>query len=548
MSRLFRAARIVSLSPLFAAFLLGCRASNAPAASASKPAQLVVSVVLDQIGSEVLERWWPGLDEDGALKTLAREGVYHHTVRYPYAGTYTAPGHAALYSGASPVASGIGSNRRWDRNRQRSVSVADDGVSEVFFSPGAFAGPGVLMADTVGDVLVEATHGVGKVVSVSMKDRGAVLPGGHRATFVAWYDEKAKGFTSSRAYGPALPDWFMKWREENPVESRFGVWSAENPSQAELLAGPDPGVGEGDYEGYGTTFPHDVRATKSPYELFLMDPASTELLVALALRAVDKLGLGQDDVPDLLAVSISGTDYVGHTFGPNSWESLEHLRRADRALGSLLRCLRKQARVAMLITADHGIAPIPERQDAKHDGPPRHDDETLLPIARAAAARVLGPGTWVEAFVQPFFYLSPAALTHEKRGDAERAIVADLRKTPGISFADTVAGAATGLSAKADSLERLAAASATTRGGEIIAMTAFGTIIDEKVPRGFGTSHGSPWPYDRTVPVLAAGPGIAHMESRGELSTESVSTSLATLLHLPAPTFAAPASLPGIGR
>lgn len=525
-----------------------CRRAEAPSVVDPDRPQLVVAVVLDQVGSAVLERWWPALDEDGALKTLAREGAYHHTVRYGYAGTYTAPGHAAIHSGAPPIRSGIGSNKRWDRARKKAVSIADDAVSEVFGHDGAFAGPGVLLAETVSDVLVRATNGGGRVVSVSMKDRGAILPGGHTPTFVAWYDERAKGFTSSAAYGPALPAWFERWRAANPVDARFGVWNAEKPEEAARLAGPDDGVGEGDFEGYGATFPHDVRKAKNPYDLFLMDPASTELLVDLAANAADELDLGRDDVPDLLAVSVSGTDYVGHTFGPNSWESLEHLRRADRALGVLLRRLRSRARVAMLVTADHGICPIPERPDVKRSGaPPRIDDETLLPAVRAAAERTLGPGRWVDAFVQPFVYLSEAALTHPRRHDLERAVVSELRRTPGVAYAGTVNDAAS-LAESSVEVERLAAGSATTRQGEIILFTTEGTIVDEKVPRGFGTSHGSPWLYDRTVPVLIGGPGVQHVESHDELPQNAVASTLAALLRVPSPREAAPNPLPGILR
>lgn len=516
-------------------------------APSSEGPQLVVSVILDQMGAAVLERWWPALDEDGALKTLAREGTYHHDVRYGYAGTYTAPGHAATYTGAAPIESGIGSNKRWDRARQKAVSIADDGVSEVLGRPGAFAGPGVLLAETVGDTLVRATHGQSKVVSVSMKDRGAIMPGGHAATFVAWFDAHSRSFTSSTAYGRALPSWFERWRTANPPEARWGVWNVEKPEECTRLAGRDDGLGEGDYGGYGVTFPHDVRAAKEPEEAFLMDPASTELLLELAEKAADELDLGRDESPDLLAISISGTDYVGHTFGPHSWESLEHVRRADRALGKLLRRLRTRSRVTMLVTADHGVAPIPERPEIAHAGPTRHDDETLLPLARAAAERVLGPGRWVEAFVQPFLYLSPEGLQHPRRAELERAIVDDLRRTPGVSFVATVAEART-LRDSPSELERLAYGSATTRQGEILLFTSEGTIIDEKVPRGFGTSHGSPWLYDRTITVIAGGPGVDHLETRDALPQGAVATSLATLLRVPAPRQSAPEPLPGFRR
>jgi hypothetical protein len=543
-----RRTSIALIVPLALALAVGsCRRAESPAAATSDGPQLVVSVILDQMGATVLERWWPALDEDGALKTLAREGAYHHDVRYGYAGTYTAPGHAATYTGAAPIESGIGSNKRWDRARKKAVSIADDGVSEIHGRPGTFAGPGVLLAETVGDTLVRSTHGMGKVVSLSMKDRGAIMPGGHDATFVAWFDHHTKVFTSSSAYGRALPTWFERWRSANPVEARWGVWNVEKPEECMRLAGPDNGVGEGNYDGYGVTFPHDVRATSEPGESFLMDPASTELLLELAERAADELELGHDETPDLLAISISGTDYVGHTFGPHSWESLEHLRRADRALGKLLRSLRTRRRVAMLVTADHGVAPIPERPEFATKGPTRHDDETLLPLARAAAERTLGPGSWVEAFVQPFFYLSEAALQHPRRRELESAIVADLRRTPGVAYVTTVADARELRDAPTE-LERLVYGSATTRQGEIMLFTSEGTIIDEKVPRGFGTSHGSPWLYDRTVTVIAGGPGVAHVETREPLPQSAVATSLASLLRAPAPRTAALEVLPGIGR
>jgi len=144
-------------------------------------------------------------------------------------------------------------------------------------------------------------------------------------------------------------------------------------------------------------------------------------------------------------------------------------------------------------------------------------------------------------------YLSEEGLAHPRRAELERALVAELRRTPGVAYAATVAEASM-LGDSAAELDRLVAASATTRQGEILIFTSEGTIVDEKCPRGFGTSHGSPWLYDRTVPVLIGGPGVEHLETRDELPQRAVASTLAALLRVPAPSNAAPEPLPGIRR
>ena len=298
-----------SMIPL--ALLVACAGGAAPApssAAAPTPAatapRLVVLVVLDQLGSWVLSEHRARLPGDGLLRRAMEGGVYHPKVEYGYAGTYTAPGHAAIASGAPPSVTGIFSNERWDAARGREVSMVDDGRSQVLGVDGAFASPSAMLAPTVADQLEAATDGQARTVALSYKDRGAILPAGKHPDAAIWYERSLPGFTTSSHYADAPPTWLTDWAAQHPWEPVLEPWTAADPSALATL-GPDDGPGEGNWLGFGVTFPHSPATSESPYSTLRSTPAATEQLLSLARAAVDAFDLGTDDIPDLLVVSVS---------------------------------------------------------------------------------------------------------------------------------------------------------------------------------------------------------------------------------------------------
>lgn len=531
--------------------LLGCgtpalTASAPKAAEAKAPVRprVVVAVVLDQLATHTLERYLPHLDEDGALRRGIREGAFHHRVVYPYAGTYTAAGHTAIHTGAPPAVSGVVSNEVWDRARGRTVPIVDDGEHAIFGVADGYASPEVMRVEAVSDVLDRETEGHAIIASLSFKDRGAVFAGGRHPDLAVFYDKRMPGFTSSTFYGDALPPWLVAWQEAHPVDSILVPWEAEDPALLARVCGSDEGEGEGDWAGFGTTFPHDPRRSSAPASVVRATPGSSEHLLALAEEAVARLAIGEDDVPDLLALSISSTDYVAHVFGPDSWEYLDNLVRTDRALGAFLdRLERAHGPIAVLITSDHGGAPLPERVEGPSG---RLMPEAIAAELEAALDRELGDGDWVSAYVQPFVYLTASARSPEHRDAAvaaaiahlsarpEVALAADAREAPSWREDDDPVRRAVGLSVPDDAE------------GDVFIVPREGFVVDEDMPAGFGTSHGTPWVYDRTVTVVAWGPGVAHLETEEPLAQGRVATTIATLLGVTAPSHANPEPLPGV--
>lgn len=529
---------LLTLSAL--GLLASCGASRAPRGSPPPRPRIVVAVVVDQLATHALERHLPHLPEEGALRRGIARGALHRHVVYPYAGTYTAAGHAAIATGAPPAVSGVVANEVYDRERARVVAIVDDGEHAVHGVPDAYASPRALHVETVADALERATDGRARVVSLSIKDRAVAFTAGRTPDLALWYDARLPGYTSSTFYGE-LPAWLEAWQREHPIDALLTPWVPGDPALLARVAGEDDAEGEGDWHGLGATFPHDPRASTEPYSVLRATPQSSEHLLELAGEAARRAELGEDEVPDLLVLSISSTDYVAHTFGPDSWEYLDNLIRVDRALGAFLdRLERERGPIAVLLTSDHGGAPLPERS-----GTGRLMPEAIASELEAELDRALGEGEWVSAFVQPFVYLSEEA-REDRRERAVRAAIAWLSARPEIGFAAD-AREALGWRDHEDPLRRAVGLSvAQDFEGDVFVVPREGFVVDEDMPRGFGTSHGTPWSYDRTVPVILWGAGVAHLETDAPLPQGRVASTLAALLGIAPPAAAPRAPLPGV--
>ncbi len=499
--------------------------------------RLVISVIYDQLASWVLERHLAHLDENGAIRTAIRRGVHIERSRYPYSGTFTAPGHAFTYTGVLPFASGVSSNRVWDRTRHARLSTMDDGRYATLGRQDAFASPRVLLVDGVADAVSAAraeTPGTHTVVSLAMKDRSAILPGGHHADAALWFDIRAGGFTTSRYYADALPLWVADFNARHPVASLASwVWTPlPHVDMSDL--GADAQSGEGGY-GLDASFPHEL-AQASDTDALLAAPQSTAWLMELAHTAIDEMHLGEDEGTDFLALSIASTDYVGHAFGPMSWECRDNLVRVDAALGELIRYAESRTSVAVLITADHGIAPLVERaHDDGHADATRFSSESMSTLLESSLrehyARPANDEPWVEAWVQPYVYFSDAARTRADFADVLTFASSFLETQPGVLRAIRVTDGER-LRASTVAIEHDMGFSIDERaGGNLFIMPREWSVAVEDADNNTGTAHGSPWAYDREVPVLIFGTGIsARCHAAPPMSQGNVAPTIAALL------------------
>jgi type I phosphodiesterase/nucleotide pyrophosphatase len=536
-----RAAYRAPTSPAPAPETTTAPAQRPNAATPSRPA-LVIALIFDQLGSETLLKHLPLLDPRGVIRQALARGAFFERSVYPYALTVTAPGHAAIHTGAPPSINGIGGNSDWDPRRGQSVESCDDPRHPVFGreADGASVSAMRLRAPTVAHALKAESSGAARVISLSLKDRSAAFSVGSAGDLVLWYDAKLARFTSSSAWGTALPAWLAPYQAQHPISALLTPWLPLSESEYLARLGPDAAPGEGDLDGFGTTFPHGWAGVGAPYSVLSCTPMLSEYLVDLAAAAVATHELGRDTTPDLLALSISGTDCAGHVFGPDSWEYVDHLARVDRALGEWLARLEQTLPLALLITSDHGVAPLQET----HPG----TGGRLLPRriqahVEAALVAELGSGPWLTGMRTPFLYLSARAREPAHEAAVQKKALAALRSFPGVRDAWAVSEVRQ-WSADADPLRRGMALSVTPdESADLVFLPALHYTVDLGNPGGQGTNHGTPYSYDNQVPVLAFGVGVPRLRQAAPVDQLRVAATLSHMLGVTPPARALPQPL-----
>jgi arylsulfatase A-like enzyme len=496
-------------------------------------------VVLDQLGSWVLDQQLPLLPSGSAIRRAYEDGA-SHIAEFPYASTQTAPGHASLGTGATPAVHGIVANAVYFPERGWRQTV-DDGKHAVLGNPDRYVSPTQLRAETVGDVLHRESDGKARIVGMSIKGRSAVLSVGKKADIAVFYDAVAHAMTTSTYYAPKkrLPEWLRDFRKSNPVEPLLQTWEPSDPSTLEKHLGPDAWPGE-----MYPTFPHDPREAPDPWYAFAGTPESSEYLMAAAYAVVKAEQMGVDEVPDFLVLGVSGTDIVGHVWGARSWEYADNLRRIDRALTHFVKLLEARGPVAFVLTADHGVAELPERAQAEGRAGGRLHGKTLTSLAEQAADAALGEGDWIAGYVPPLFTYTDAGKARRK--DLTKALRKAMPHVDGVKAVYNARDPAK-LRSSNDKIQRLVGASLPDDPpGDLYLVTEPGWF-DALSEQG-GTNHGTPWDYDRRVPVLMWGTAVERRTSQDVYDVLRVATTLAALLNVPAPANAPESPLPGVMR
>jgi len=532
-----------ALLALLAAAVACAGAETRPSPESKRP-RLVVLVVVDQLPLWAFEKRLSRLPAGGGFHRILSRAVYFPNAHLPYAATSTSTGHAALVSGAPPSVTGIIGNKWYDRDARAEIEVVEDArypLLEQSAGEGHLAGvsPARLEVESVGDALLRATGGRGRAVSVSLKSRAAVLMGGQHPTRAVWYEKSPPMFTTSRYYGERVPGWVEDLAREHPIAPRLATyrWTPRDPAAlAEETGLPDRSPAEPGKYGLGPDFPHVPHEAKEPAAALVATPLGDQLVLEAALAAIDGEQLGRDEVPDLLCVSFSSHDHIGHGWGLESWESTEQFALLDGVIAQLLDALDARVgrgRWALVFATDHGGTPVPEHTGGAHVDP----DRFMAPLVAAARA-VAGPGTWISFVHEQWIYLSPAArsLPEIKRGALLDALVAALKEQPGVAMAvrtDAIRGECD----RRAGIEALACRAAHPRAGEIFWAPPPGSVA-MKLPWD-ATNHISPNPADRAVPLAVIAPGRAPHTVPAEVSTLQVAPTLARLLGVPPPRAAA---------
>ena len=406
---------------LIVAFLAAATlwAAPTPAATAqSETPRLIVLVAVDQGRYDYLPRFASGFT--AGLKTLMEEGAVFTNAHLDHYPSVTAVGHSAMLTGAPPAISGIIGNDWYVRAEKRNrSSVEDPATARLGAAKATGSSPHRLMVSTVGDELKMA-HPGSRVVSMSFKDRSAILMGGRMADVALWWDNQSGAFVTSSWYQAALPEWVETFNAARPADAWVGKdWRAltEDGTPGALLKTLPAAAGPKYYGSlYESAFGND-------------------LLVSLAEAALENEGLGTRETTDILALSFSCNDSVGHGKGPHSPQVHDITVRTDRAIGRLLETIDRKvglARTLVVLTADHGVAPVPEQMKEWQMPGGRFSRESLEASAITALEAAFGPGKWLEGRAGSALYLNRDLIAEKKLDLAEvqRVLASGLEAVP----------------------------------------------------------------------------------------------------------------------
>ncbi|MBV9400565.1 MAG: alkaline phosphatase family protein [Bryobacterales bacterium] len=480
--------------------------------------KLVLAIVVDQFRYDYLLRFRSGC-HSGFAKLLERGAVMTDAYMI-HAATVTAVGHSTFLSGAPPSASGIINNEWFDRETGKTVtSVSDPTTKLVGGTPGvAGSSPRRLLVSTVGDEI--KMHGIeSHAIGVSIKDRSAILPVGHTADGAYWYDNDSNNWVTSSYYKETLPDWVKAINAKHPYQKVIGQsWL---PVDAEDGAKPFCTM----VAGTETRFCGAIEAT----------PWGNEMIEEFAERALDGENLGRHSGVDLLAVSFSSNDYVGHAVGPDDPAVRDISIRTDRLLGKLLDYVDGKigaGNTLVVLTADHGVAPVPEVNEARHMPGGRLLEPALTQAITDALVKRYGPGKWV---------LSPSESTPYLNWELIRARKLDLAEVE--SAAAEAARMQPHIARVYTRQELLTGAVQRDPIGNAVSLSFFGPrygdlyILQEPyyLFGATGTSHGTPYDYDAHVPLIFYGPGIKPGIYSARVAVNDVAPTVSQILNIERP-------------
>nr|MBA3272361.1 alkaline phosphatase family protein [Chthoniobacterales bacterium] len=414
---------------------------------------------------------------------------------------------------------------------------------------------------TIGDEMIVASGGRAKVFSVSIKDRAAILSGGHRGkTF--WYDKDTGTFTTSTYYYSSLPGWATQWNEAKHADTYAGTaWTLMHAPETYLFAKQDDRVFERPYKAMGRAFPHPLgeSAKKEFFGALRYAPMGDALTVDFAKTLIDAEQLGADDTTDLLAISLSVTDYIGHAYGPDSLEAEDNLLQLDRTVAALLKHVDEKIGLdstVIILSSDHGVDLIPEARcadaiegqvhaattqstasvEAGCDAGRHYPEKFVERINDGVMKRLGVMKPLVTTFWDPSLYLDMKAVS-ELKLDAEaveRAVADEVVKLPGFNRAFTRTDLLAGRMPKDAVARAVAEAFHPQRSGHVmIVPSPFWYLYDN--PEEFAAMHGTPYSYDTFVPVLIATPGGKSAKVHRRISPRSVAPTLAAIMGIVPP-------------
>lgn len=515
--------RFILLLGLLCAALLSATPQGTEKTKGSKPKLLLVLVV-DQFRYDYLNRF--ASEYTAGLARLKKAGAVFTNAYFEHFPTVTAIGHSTILSGATPSISGIVGNEWYDRRTKQQVTSVSDPSVTTLGAPGRMgASPHRLLVSTVADELKMAGR-PNKSIGISIKDRSAILTVGRHADAAYWFDSATGNFVSSTYYFNDLPGWVMEFNRSRVADKYLGAdWSPLSKTKdfwpAKLFG----------------KLPTEI--DKKYYDAVVKSPFGNELLVEFAERAIAAEKLGLNGGTDVLTISFSSNDAVGHDVGPDAPEVRDMAIRTDRTIGKLFDYLDNRvgmANVLVVLTADHGVAPLPEAMAKRHMPGGRIKEQEVLSVVESALNARYGEAKWLIGKSGPAPYLDH-----------------DVIRQKGLDLAEVQKTAA-------DAMRSLSYISRVYTREQLKEGNVTDDFVSRKVRNGFhyerasdlfvvaapywlfqgsGTSHGTPFNYDSHVPIVFMGPGIKPGRYHQKVAVNDIAPTLATMLDVEPPAGAA---------
>jgi predicted AlkP superfamily pyrophosphatase or phosphodiesterase len=505
-----------------------------------KRPKLVVGIIVDQMRWDFLYKYSNRYGKNGFNRLLSG-GHSCENGYIPYAPTVTAAGHACVYTGSVPSLNGIVGNEWYDTKSNSYVYCAEDSTVNAVGNGGkSTAGkmsPRNLWTTTIGDELRIATNYKAKTVGVCIKDRGAIFPAGHSANAAYWYDGVTGKWITSSYYMNELPNWLTKMNDEQFTKKYYAKnWNTLYPKSSYTLSDADEQIYEGKFRGNpSASLPYNLDTAFNNKSLILLTPHGNSMSIEVAKGAIENHDLGKDEVTDLLALSLSTPDYIGHQFGPNSIEIEDTYLKLDQEIEQFLNYLDKnigKSDYTIFLSADHGVAHVPGYNE-KNKLPGRLAGMTKLQIStNADIEEKFGIKDAIKTEQNNQLYLNKPAIvaSNHKLKDIEEYILTEWAKEPSILYIFRMAEMdKVILNQKIKTM--FVNGYTPSRSGDIQIIHKSG-YFDGRLT---GTTHGSPYPYDSHIPVLFYGWGINPGKTYRNVYMTDIAPTVASILKIQMP-------------
>ncbi|MFD1015657.1 alkaline phosphatase PafA [Winogradskyella rapida] len=509
--------------------------------SSSEQPKLVVGIVVDQMRYDYLTRFESKFGEGGFMRMI-NEGFNCKNNHFNYVPTYTGPGHASVYTGTTPKIHGIIGNNWYDKEIKEMVYCAsDDQVTPVGTENKAgLMSPHRLQTTTFGDENRLFTQMRGKTIGLALKDRGAILPAGHTANAAYWFHGADEGaWITSSFYTKELPQWVKDFNASEKASSYLKPWNTLYDISTYTESGVDENTFEGGFKGKEkATFPYDLKTlskTNRGFDILKATPYGNSLTADFAMAAIEGEALGQDAITDVLTVSFSATDYVGHNFGVNSKEIEDTYLRLDKDLERLFNYLDStvgKGEYTVFLTADHGAVDVPSYLKTRKVPAGYVDNKDRKNRFNSFLDATYGTKDLVENISNNQIFLDRNKVNGLglKLSDVQTAIAMEQLSYPNVSKVYTATTMST--TTFSNGIEALIENGFNQkRSGDVVLVNDTAFISYSKT----GSTHGSGLNYDTHVPLLFFGKGVKHGETFNKTVIPDIAPTISAMLGISFP-------------